>query len=131
MFLSRISSKIDKKVLLELAVKNELLLLDPKKVRSLQSLHLAEHLAKTTVSEGTNISKRLHLEFLLWLAGRKDISRALDDMLFADARDMLVISFKRCRKLIDEITDKKLELDLEKEASPAELESISLSRISN
>lgn len=129
MFLSRISSALEKKRLVEIATDNGLILLNPDKIASIQSLELAEHLANRSISSGTNISKKIHLEFLLWLAGKKDISRALEEMLFEDNSDILVVSFRKNDSLMRLITKKKLELDLQKESSPAELERISLSRI--
>ncbi len=128
---SRISSKLERKGLIGIATANGLLFLNPKKVASVQSLKLAEHLAKKSIAAGTNISKKLHIEFLLWLAGKKDISRALDELLFEDNQDILIVGMEthRYHSILKQITDKKRKTNLKDKSTPDEIEMISLSRI--
>lgn len=124
---------MEKKQLIDIATENCLLLLNPKKVASVQSLRLAEYLAKKSIKQKRNISKKNHLEFLLWVAGKKDIRSAIEDMLFEDKNDILAVGLdkKKFERGIKRILFRKLRLDLPNDAEPKELERIALSRISN
>jgi len=113
-----------------MAASSKTLFLDPKKVSSLQSLRLALHLAQSSFKRKENIADKFHLEFLLWLAGKKDISSTLGEMAFKDSGDILIISFSGdCKKLLREINAIKKPLGIMKNAGPLELERISLSRV--
>jgi tRNA threonylcarbamoyladenosine modification (KEOPS) complex Cgi121 subunit len=134
MHYSRISSDLDAATLTKMAISHQILLLEPEKVASIQSLELAAHLADSAFTTKTNIATKPHLEFLLWLAARKDISAAVRSFAFSSPSNMLAIGLGTKSEFdgfLAKINAKKLPLALEKTAKPEELERISLSRIAN
>lgn len=126
----RVSSSLSHHALSLAAPAMDVLLLRPGSADSIQSLKLAEHLAKSSFKENRNIASKFHLEFLLWLSAKKDISSAIRETAFHNPHDLLLISFKGGERLILKKLDaKKLPLGLKKESAPMELERISLGRI--
>jgi len=120
MLIKRISSKMKKQELERISAENNIILLDPKKVKSIEELKLAEHLAK---GQSKKIANKFPLEFLLWLSGKKDIKSAMK-MMFEKNSDFIAVYFS------DEIKLGKVKkLKLKKKAEPSALERISLSRI--
>jgi tRNA threonylcarbamoyladenosine modification (KEOPS) complex Cgi121 subunit len=131
MMVQRISVNAPKNQIIDAATSNGVLLLNPKNVDSLQSLRLAHHLANSTFEQKTNIASKFHLEFLLWLSGKKDIRSALDGMLFDAGRDIIAVCFdaEAFDKFMKETGAKALALKLKENSDAMELERISLSRI--
>lgn len=130
MIFLRGSSKLSKNELLKLAERTSTLLLNPKKINSEEELFLAEKLSKSAAKEKRNLAKKQEKEFLLWLAGKKDISSALKEYSFTTPKDILLISFKSTKprlKTLFKLTEKKP--SLKKKATKLQIEKISLSRI--
>ena len=123
------SSKLKKEELLNLAEKEGILLLNPKKLNSEQELLLADKLAQNAIKEKRNLAKKPEKEFLLWLAAKKDISSALKEYGFQTPKQILLISFKKTKQqLITQFQLKETKLTLTKKATPMQIERISLSR---
>src|SRR3989338_10348685 len=129
MFVVRVSSSLGKNALLDIAATHELLLLRPSVVSSKKQLDLALHLAKKSFGTKASIAKKFHLEFLLWLAGCKDIRKAFAETTFTDEKNILVISFGSGTKkqIMDSLSAKEKKLLFSDKFEPLELERISLS----
>lgn len=130
----RVASSLNSKSLFDIAVTHGILLLDPAKVTAVQSLDLADFLATATFKNKTNIATKYHLEFLLWLSARKDISAAIRSYSFTDSSDILVVGFgtkSEFANFLKRIGAQVKPLKIEAKAKPEELERISLSRIAN
>lgn len=84
---------------------------------SIQELKLAYHLADDAFKKKKNLAKKMKLEFLLWLAGTRDISNALKK---SKGEYLLILDGP-------EITEN--EPGFTENADPEKLERISLSRI--
>lgn len=131
MIVRRISVGMPKKQVIDAATPSGVLLLNPKKVDSLQSLRLAHHLASSTFKQKTNIASKFELEFLLWLAGKKDIRSALEWMLFEDERNIIAVCFdeREFWRFMKQSDAKPIPLKLKESSDSIELERISLGRI--
>jgi len=128
----RISSSESTDVLTARAVASKALFIDPAKVQSVQALELSDYLAKKAFQKKKNIAQKFHLEFLLWLSGRKDITSALREMSFTDHNDILVLFFGTktdAKKLLKQISAVEKPIGLNKTADAIELEKIALGRI--
>jgi len=129
----RIFSYVKPKRLLQL-LPEDAVILDAKKVRSMEELELAEILAKDAFGRHRNIAKKFRYEFLLWLAGKTDIKSALE-FLLPKSREMLLVILNSGEKIIAQKNLlKKLNAirkpsKLKRRAKPLDLERISLSRI--
>ena len=88
-------------------------------VNSLEELELALHLAESAFKKNKNIAKSLRFEFLLFLAGTRDIRSAMKKT--APGKKHLLVIFS------DEGVGDGV--DLRKKAEPLSLERISLSRV--
>lgn len=123
------SSKLSKEALLNLAEKEGIILLNPKKVNSEQELLLAEKLTQNAIKEKRNLAKKQEKEFLLWLSAKKDISSAFEEYGFQTPKELLLISFKKTKaQLLNQFQLKETKLKLKRKATPLEIERISLSR---
>jgi len=129
----RIFSYVKPERLLQLLPEHAVIL-DAKKVHSMEELELAEILAKDAFRRHRNIAKKFRYEFLLWLAGKTDIKSALE-FLSPKGREMLLVILNSGEKIIAQKNLlKKLNAirkpaRLKRRAKPLDLERISLSRI--
>jgi len=131
MLIVRGESRLAADELLQRAMEKRVLLLNPEKVGSLEELEMAHELAKKSLGKGTAISKNLEIEFVLWLAGKKDIRRAFEEIGFKDGKEVIAVAFGIGKKeLIAELELKEKKLGLKTEAGWEAVERISLSRIS-
>jgi len=100
---------------------------------------LAAHLAERSFAEKTNIARAPQYEFLLWLAGTKDIGNAMRGLSPKEGeREFFVFVFSDAgeREILAELgatpgagaKGEKLPLGLPKKGEPLALERISLSR---
>ncbi|NYZ60488.1 hypothetical protein H0O01_02210 [Candidatus Micrarchaeota archaeon] len=130
MLIVRGESRLAADELLRRAMEKRVLLLNPGKAGSLEELELAHELAKKSLEEGTAISKNLEIEFVLWLAGKKDIRRAFEEVGFGAGTEFIAVGFGIGKKeLIAELEIREKKLGLKKEAGWEAVERISLSRI--
>lgn len=130
MLVVRGESRLGAEELLRIAMEKRILLLNPEKVSSLEELELAYALAKKSLEDGTAISKNLEIEFVLWLAGKRDIRRAFEEIGWKKG-ELIAVAFGIGKKeLISELELKEKKLGLKKEAEAMAIEKISLSRIS-
>jgi len=124
------SSKLSREELLSILKEHDALLLNPQKINSEEELFLAERLTKDAFREKRNIAKRKENEFLLWLAAGTNISSALKAYSFDSPKNLILVSFANTKqelKNLFKIEEKPLKL--KKEATPLEVERISLSRV--
>ncbi len=131
MLVARVSSTLTKQELLNIADRENLIILKPSIVKNIKEILLANYLAKKAFREKTNIAKKFRLEFLLWLSATRDIENALNAISFDDKEDILLISFskKSKQRILKLLRAKELKLKLQKNANALDLERISLSRI--
>lgn len=130
MLIVRGESRLGAEELLRRAVEKKIVLLDAGKVCSLEELELAHALARKSLEEGTAISKNLEIEFVLWLAGKKDIRRAFGEVGWKKG-ELVAVSFGMGKKeLVAELEMKEKKLGLKKNAGWEAVERISLSRVS-
>lgn len=143
MLIVRGESRLGAEELLRRAMEKKIVLLDAGKVCSLEELELAYALAKKSLEEGTAVSKNLEIEFVLWLAGKKDIRRAFEEVGWfgrrpvagegqgKGGREFIAVSFGIGKKeLVAELEMKEKKSGLGKEAGWEAVERISLSRVS-
>lgn len=104
----------------KLKEKNNVLVVNPKKV-SIESIRLAEKLAKNSFRERKNIASSFCMEFALWLSGKTNISSALAYLSPEKGAKALLIDFN--------FKANRLPKGLRKNATWEEIEKISLSRI--
>jgi len=130
MLIVRGESRLPAEELLRTAMKKRILLLNPGKAGSLEELALAHELAKKSIADGTAISKKLEIEFVLWLAGKKDIQRAFEEVGWKTGEVIAVAFGKGKKELVAKLEIKEKKLGLKKEAGWEAVERISLSRIS-
>ncbi len=132
MLIVRGESRIGAEELLRRAMRKKIILLDAKKVGSREELELAHALAKKSLEEGTAVSEKMEIEFVLWLSGKKDIRRAFEEIgLGGKEKEFIAVSFGMGkRELAAELGMKEKKLGLEKDAGWGAVERISLSRIS-
>jgi tRNA threonylcarbamoyladenosine modification (KEOPS) complex Cgi121 subunit len=98
-------------------------------VKSVKELQLAEYLSRRAFQTNSSIAKKFKYEFLLWLAGKRDIQCAVDETR-PDSNECLLIIFSGSAKhIFDQTSAKKQHLTLEIGIDPLRLEKISLSRI--
>jgi tRNA threonylcarbamoyladenosine modification (KEOPS) complex Cgi121 subunit len=117
--------------LLRRAKEKRVVLLNPRRVESVEGLELAHTLAKKSIAEGTAISKNMEIEFVLWLSGKKDIRRAFEEVGYTAGKEFVAVSFGMGKKeLVAELELKEKKLGLEKEAGWEAVERISLGRVS-
>jgi tRNA threonylcarbamoyladenosine modification (KEOPS) complex Cgi121 subunit len=100
----------------------------------MEEIMLAHYLAKRSFKEKTNIAKSLHIEFLLWFAGTRDIEKAFEYAMFDNTRDFVLLSFSKQNEhtkghIIKLLRAKEKKLVIKKKADPLCLERISLSRL--
>jgi len=129
MLIVRGKSRLGAEELLRRAMRNEIVLLDAGKVHSAEELELAYALAKKSLEEGNAISKKLEIEFVLWLAGKRDIRRAFGEVGWKQGEVIAVAFGIGKKKLLAELELKEKKLGLKKEAGWETVERISLSRI--
>ncbi|MGB9719674.1 MAG: hypothetical protein ACPL06_03735 [Candidatus Anstonellales archaeon] len=99
--------------------KRNVLVLDPNNV-SLESIQLANALAKRAFEKNKNIASSFHIEFALWLSGKRNISSALKE-LSPKGKKALVLDFNHEKR--------KIPRGIRKNATWQEIEKISLSRL--
>ncbi|MBN2122577.1 hypothetical protein JW721_06010 [Candidatus Micrarchaeota archaeon] len=118
---------------LEKKAKGEgILLINPKKVNCLEELNLAEALSSAAIREGRNIAKKEEAEFLLWLSAKTNIKSAFDSHSFKTPKELLLVSLNKKHskpRLLELFMMKEEQPELREEATPDEIEGISLSRI--
>lgn len=93
---------------------------------------LAAHLAERSFAEKTNIAKKPAYEFLLWLAGKTDISSAMKELSPKEGENeffVVVFSDAEQNEILRELNAKELPPGLTARGEPLALERISLSRI--
>ncbi len=158
MLIVRGESALPAEELLRRAMRGRIVLLRPEKAGSVEELELAHALAKKNMGEGKAIGKSLETEFVLWLAGKRDIKRAFEEVGFGRRPDgevpqnfarhrrsdadvwgggqrgkrgeFIAVSFGIGKKeLVAELEMRGKSLKLKKEASAGDVEKISLSRI--
>lgn len=99
-------------------------------VESLEEMELAFHLAKKSFERKKNIAKKRKYEFLLWLAGKTDITSAMKATApFGGEILLVVFSDGNEREILELLDAEKRPLSLKKKAEPLALEMISLSRV--
>jgi len=142
-------TELSGKKLEEALVSFDAILVERTLVRSIEEIHLAEHLAKRAFEKKKNIAKKMKYEFLLWLTGKTDLASAFR-IAKPKGDEMMLIVFSGDEKDILKALDAKLETmwakptslpgarhlragnpQLETQADPLELERISLSRVKN
>ena len=129
MLIVRGESRLAPDELLRRAMRKKILLLDAGKVGSKEELELAYALAKKSIADRTAIGKSLETEFVLWLAGKRDIRRAFEEVGWKGG-EMIAVSFGMWRReLFAELELKEKKLGLGREAEWEAVERISLSRI--
>lgn len=105
-------------------------MLNPEKVGSVEELELAYALARKSLEEGTAIGKGIGTEFVLWLAGKRDIRRAFEEVGWKTG-ELVAVGFGIGKKeLVAELELKENKLGLKRNAGAEAVEKISLSRIS-
>ncbi|MGV8176778.1 MAG: hypothetical protein ACP5NX_03195 [Candidatus Bilamarchaeaceae archaeon] len=125
-----ISSSLGRDELLARAKGLDVLMLDPKVLRSKESAVLAEELAGRSFANGSNISDQKRFEFLLWLSGRKDVSSAISETSFHSSSDILLVIFSGKRsRILHGLCASERPLNLGGCADAAEIERMSLSRV--
>jgi len=130
MLIVRGESRLGAEELLRRAMRKKIVLLDSGKVDSLEELELAYALAKRSLEDGTAVSKKLEIEFVLWLAGKNDIRRAFEEVGFRAGKEFIAVAFGMGKKeLIAELEMKEKKLGLKKNAEAMAVERVSLSRI--
>ncbi len=103
---------------------------DPSAAGSAEELGLAWHLAARAFGGGKNIANKMRYEFLLWLAGKRDIRSAMQATSPA-VGEFVVVWFSGAGEsdVCSALEGKKLPLGLPQEGEPLRLERISLSRL--
>ena len=129
MLIVRGESALPAEELLERAMRNKIVLLSPRNVGSVEELELAYALAKKSVEGGKAIGRSIEVEFVLWLAGKRDIRRAFEEIGWRE-KEFIAVAFGMGKKeLVKELEMKEKKLGLKKEAPVGDIEKISLSRI--
>lgn len=129
MLVVRGESKLSGEELLKRAMRKKILLLNPEKAGSLEELELAYALAKKSIAEGKAIGKSMETEFVLWLAGKRDIRRAFEEIGWKSG-EVIAVGFGMGKKeMVAELEMKEKELGLKRDAEAMAIEKISLSRI--
>lgn len=105
------------------------LAISEKAAGSEQEVDLALHLAEDAFEKGKNIGRKLKYEFILWLAGKRDIKSAMEATAPGPGEDFFVALFSGGEGALEKIGATRLPLGLKKTADPLRLERISLSRI--
>ncbi len=126
------SSDLSGKELEEKAKEEGVLLINPKKVNAKEELLLADALAIAAINEKRNIAKKEEAEFLLWLSAKTNIKSAFEAYSFKSPRELLAVSLnkKHSKPMLLELFRMKEEKpETRKDATPDEIERISLSRI--
>ena len=100
-------------------------------VESLEEIELAFHLAKKSFAGKRNVARKLKYEFLLWLAGKTDITSAMKTTAPSGGGKILLVIFSdgNEREILELLKAEKKPLGLKKKAEQLELERISLSRV--
>jgi tRNA threonylcarbamoyladenosine modification (KEOPS) complex Cgi121 subunit len=94
-----------------------------------QEIKLAEHLAKKAFGNKTNIAKKFKYEFLLWLAGKRDIKSAIEETM-PKGNEFLIIVFSGGKKeILKNLEVEHIQLDMKEKASYFRIEEMSLSRL--
>ena len=119
--------EISSKKALDFIKDRDMAALDNSYVSSIQEIELAYSLSEDAFKNNKNIAKKLKYEFLLWLTGKNDIKRALEETT-PKSEPFLVVVFSG-KEDLKEFHPKKC--GLKKMADPLALEKISLSRIKN
>lgn len=123
----RISSKLSKNEILLKSKKLHVIPISSALARTEEQLKIAYLLAKRNFKNKTNLAKVFELEFLLLLAGERDLRKAFAKNEF-EPNNFFIISFEKInkKKIISELLANEKSLCLEKTATPFELEKISL-----
>ena len=102
-------------------------------VQSLEEIKLAHHLAESAFSRKKNIGRKLKYEFLLWLAGKRDIKSAMEITTPKEGEDFFVVLFSHLpeKEILKRLKARKKKNSLVKDGEAIALERISLSRIRN
>ena len=101
-------------------------------VQSLEEIKLAHHLAESAFSRKKNIGRKLKYEFLLWLAGKRDIKSAMEITTPKEGEDFFVVVFSHLHEnILKRLKARKKKNSLVKDGEAIALERISLSRIRN
>ncbi len=104
----------------------------PAAAGSEEELRLAAHLAGKALAGGKNIAKAERYEFLLWLAGKRDIRSAMEATSpQRGERDIVVVWFSRTseEEVLRRLEAEDLSIGLPEEGEPLRIERISLSRL--
>ncbi len=131
MLIVRGESRLAAEEVLRRARGRGIVLLNPGKVGSLEELELAYALAKKSIAGGKAVSEKMEVEFVLWLAGKRDIRRAFEEVGWnGKGKELIAVSFGMWRKeLFAELELREKKLGLNEEAGWEAVERISLSRI--
>lgn len=129
MYIARVASLLSLAELEPQLKTCSVLALNPKKISSQEELHLAYKLAQRSFKEKKNIAKQLPFEVLLWLGGRRDIARALQEYGAKSPSSIILLIFNNKEKTLKNLKAKVLPLKLKEKADWQVLERISLSRI--
>lgn len=103
-------------------------------VGSLEEIELALHLARSAMDKKANIARSLRYEFLLWLAGKRDLRNAMKETgPGPEDKEFIVVSFSDAQEeeILGRLNANPKDLRLKEKASPLALERISLSRVKN
>jgi tRNA threonylcarbamoyladenosine modification (KEOPS) complex Cgi121 subunit len=130
MLIVRGESRLSAGELMEGAREERILLLKPGKVESVEELELAYALAKKSIEEGKAIGRGIGTEFVLWPAGKRDISRAFEEVGFGRGKEFIAVGFGiKKAEMLGKLEMKEKKLGLKKKAGWEKIERISLGRI--
>lgn len=129
MHILRISTPLSQAHLQQALQTTNAIALDPDKVQSLEELELADALARKSTIQKNNFSKQFRFEFLLWLAGTRDIRKALEGWGAKDASDVLLVIWEDPGALLKKLQAKPKPHFIPPQAKWESLERISLSRV--
>ncbi len=128
----RIRSGLDRPALHRALDGLDAVALGPGSAGSVEELRLAWHLASRAFGSGKNIADKMRYEFLLWLAGKRDIRSAMEATAPEDGgHGLFVVWFSGAGEdeVLSALEARKLPLGLPEEGDPLRLERISLSRL--
>jgi tRNA threonylcarbamoyladenosine modification (KEOPS) complex Cgi121 subunit len=131
MLFLRVESKLDPKTRLRKLEEIDAIAISITAIEYREEVDLALYLAEKAFAKKTKIARKLKYEFILWLAGKRDIKRAMEATAPKEGGEFFVAVFSDLGEdgVLKALDAKKLPLGLGKKSDPLRLERISLSRI--
>ncbi|MFH1520871.1 MAG: KEOPS complex subunit Cgi121 [Candidatus Micrarchaeota archaeon] len=124
-----ITSKLDPIVIPKKLEKFDAVAVRTGVIMSIEELRLADYLAKQAFTNKKNIANKFKYEFLLWLAGKRDIKSAIEETNPNENTFIVIVFSGDADHILEVIDAKKLELKIKKDAEPSSIEKIALSRL--